>query len=242
MLNSKGFFTGGDDCKIYAIDLVGNPLLVYEGHSKIVNSLSQCVPNEVVSGSWDGTARVWDVETGKCKHILADHTHAVCTAAFPDGLIVTGSQDKQINLWKDGKKILSFKAHEDIIREIKPIGELGFASCSNDESIKLWDLKGNLLQTMKGHNGFVYALGRSPSGEILSGSEDNTVKTWKNGAFTDSITHPGTIWSLTTNQSGDIITACEDKTVRVFTRDTKRAAPELIQQEYKNKCVAKSAK
>ena len=53
-IDSKGFFTGGQDHKIYGIDLVGNPLRIYEGHSNSVNSLSQADVTELVSGSWDG--------------------------------------------------------------------------------------------------------------------------------------------------------------------------------------------
>jgi hypothetical protein len=36
------------------IDLLGNPVMEYTGHEGAVNSLSQCIPEELVSGSWDG--------------------------------------------------------------------------------------------------------------------------------------------------------------------------------------------
>jgi len=49
-----GFFTGGKDSKIFKVDLMGNPLQLFEGHESTVNSLSQCIPEELVSGSWDG--------------------------------------------------------------------------------------------------------------------------------------------------------------------------------------------
>ena len=52
------------------IDSQGNPTLIFEGHENSVNSLSQAIPEEIVSGSWDGTARIWDTATGKCKHVL----------------------------------------------------------------------------------------------------------------------------------------------------------------------------
>ena len=55
---------------------------------------------------------MWDVETGKCKYILADHAHAVAVLALDNGLIITGSQDKNINYWDKGIKVTSFKAHE----------------------------------------------------------------------------------------------------------------------------------
>jgi hypothetical protein len=36
------------------MDLLGNPMMVYEEHEMPVNSLSQCIKEEFVSGSWDG--------------------------------------------------------------------------------------------------------------------------------------------------------------------------------------------
>ena len=59
-----GFLSAGKDQRIVLIDVEGNPTLEYTGHTGAVNSLSQCLPNEFTSGSWDGTAKIWDVETG----------------------------------------------------------------------------------------------------------------------------------------------------------------------------------
>ncbi len=53
-VDGNGFFTGSKDKKIFRVDLQGNPLMVYEGHESTVNSLSQAIPEEIVSGSWDG--------------------------------------------------------------------------------------------------------------------------------------------------------------------------------------------
>jgi hypothetical protein len=56
-------------------------------------------------------ATVWDIETGKSKYKLDGHAHAVCVLPTLEG-IYTGSQDQHINYWVDGKKVLSFKAHD----------------------------------------------------------------------------------------------------------------------------------
>ena len=53
-VNGDSFYTGGKDGKIFHVDLMGNPLNLFEGHESAVNSLSQCSPDEIVSGSWDG--------------------------------------------------------------------------------------------------------------------------------------------------------------------------------------------
>ena len=86
-----GFFTGGKDGKVFKVNLEGNPIQMFEGHEGAVNSLSQAIPEEIVSGSWDGTAKIWDVETGKLKMTLGGHSHAVAVLTMPNGITVTGS-------------------------------------------------------------------------------------------------------------------------------------------------------
>ena len=85
------------------IDIEGNPVQEMLGHEGAVNSLSQFAENELVSGSWDGTAKIWDIETGKVKETLTGHTHAVSVLALDNGSIITGSQDGKIKIWHRGK-------------------------------------------------------------------------------------------------------------------------------------------
>ena len=59
-VGGNGFYSASKDKKIMHVDMEGNPSKVFEGHENCVNSLSQSVPEEIVSGSWDGTARIWD--------------------------------------------------------------------------------------------------------------------------------------------------------------------------------------
>jgi WD40 repeat protein len=47
--------------------------------------------DEFVSGSWDGTAIVWDVNTAEPKEILKGHTHATAVLTLPNGVTITGS-------------------------------------------------------------------------------------------------------------------------------------------------------
>jgi WD40 repeat protein len=53
------------------------------------------------------------------------------------------------------------------------------ASASRDNTVKLWNLKGQELQTLKGHSSSVNGVAFSPDGKtIASASRDNTVILW----------------------------------------------------------------
>jgi len=143
---------------------------------------------------------------------------------LPNGIIITGSQDKAIRLWFKGQqqKVIE-NAHSDIIRQFTEVPGFGFASCSNDETVKLWSIEGAPLHTFSGHQGFVFAVTTLATGEIVSGGDDNTVKIWKtDGTCSQTICIPRTIWALTQNSIGDLIIGSEDYKIRTFTRDPAR--------------------
>ncbi|MDZ8240244.1 MAG: P83/100 family protein [Nostoc sp. ChiQUE01a] len=53
------------------------------------------------------------------------------------------------------------------------------ASASSDNTVKLWNRNGQVLQTLTGHSSVVNGVAFSPDGQtIASGSDDNTVKLW----------------------------------------------------------------
>ena len=53
----------------------------------------------MVSGSRDATLRVWDVDTGVCKHILMGHVAAVRCVQFDGRRVVSGAYDYTVRVW-----------------------------------------------------------------------------------------------------------------------------------------------
>ena len=235
-----GFFSGAKDNKIIQIDLEGNPMREMTGHSGAVNSLCQMNDRELVSGSWDGTAKVWDLETGQCTKTLEGHSYAVAVFAMADGTIFTGSQDKMIRIWKNGQKVKEWQAHDDIVRGFAPVPGLGcIASCSNDQTVKLWSLDGGHMMDLTGHTAFTFAIDTLDTGEIVSAGDDCVVKVWDGGECKQTIQMPGTVWSVTHNKKGDLIIGCEDKSIRTFTRDKTRQDVGPDFEEYNTDCKKK---
>jgi WD40 repeat protein len=58
-----GFFSCGKDRKIFQMDADGNPVGEFEGHENTVNCVKVLDANHIITGSWDGTAKIWDLET-----------------------------------------------------------------------------------------------------------------------------------------------------------------------------------
>ena len=56
------------------------------------------------------------------------------------------------------------------------ISDIGFLTCSNDETLKIWSMDLELIQELLGHTGYVFSC--KYKSNILSGSDDRTAKVW----------------------------------------------------------------
>src|SRR3984893_10836146 len=82
----------------------GAELAVLRGHTDKVNAVA-VMPGgtRIVTGSDDGTARVWDAATGKELHVLRGHQKEVIAVAVTlDGsriLTAGGLSDNTVSIW-----------------------------------------------------------------------------------------------------------------------------------------------
>jgi WD40 repeat protein len=80
----------------------GRPIEELLGHTNRVTG-TQVAAKATFALTWstDGTARVWNLETGTAVATLAAGGGAVSSAAFgPDGLVITTSADGRVRLWR----------------------------------------------------------------------------------------------------------------------------------------------
>jgi WD40 repeat protein len=136
-------------------------------------------------GLKDNTARVWDVNAAKEKHILRGHEGAVTAIAIShDGLVIaTGSRDRTIKLWdlKTGELLTTLEGHRHTVNCLAFSGDNRWlASGSSDLMVKLWDVgEAKETATLRGHTGAVQTVAFSPRDRRLaSGSQDGTIKIW----------------------------------------------------------------
>jgi len=78
------------------------PLKSLHGHSHFVQDVVISSDGQfALSGSWDGTLRLWDLNTGRTTRRFIGHEKDVLSVAFStdNRQIVSGSRDKTIKLW-----------------------------------------------------------------------------------------------------------------------------------------------
>ncbi|CAM0905254.1 unnamed protein product [Alopecurus aequalis] len=217
-----GIVSGGMDTLVLLWDLrTGEVVGTMKGHSSQVTGLALDDNGDIISSSMDCTLRRW--RDGNAVEVWEAHKVAVQTVLkLPSGELFTGSSDSTIKLWKGRTCLHTFSGHADTVRCVAQMPGMGILSASHDGTIKLWALTGQPLLEMIGHTSLVYSVDAHSSGLIVSGSEDRSVKIWKDGMCVQSIEHPGCIWDVKFLDNGDIVTACSDGIVRIWTTNNDR--------------------
>jgi WD40 repeat protein/class 3 adenylate cyclase/tRNA A-37 threonylcarbamoyl transferase component Bud32 len=182
--------------------------------------------HRIVTGSFDQTAKIWDVASGRELLTLKGHRDSILSVDFSsDGQrIVTGSGDGTARVWEaaSGRELLTLKGHRAIIYCVRfsPDGQR-IVTGSLDSTAKVWEAaSGRELRTLKGHSGAVVAA-FSPDGQrIVTGSSDRTAKVWEAASGGELRTfkgHRGTILSVAFSPDGlRILTGSGDQTAKVW--------------------------
>ncbi|CAG8890696.1 unnamed protein product [Penicillium egyptiacum] len=158
-----------------------------KGHSGGVNAIAFFPDDkQLVSGSFDGTIKIWDTATGDRQKTLKDWVNIVAFSS--DGKrIASESHDGTIKLWDTAtggfRKTLAGHLRRVTTVAFSPDGKqiaLGGYDGFYDVTIKLWDTAtGDLQKTLGGHSDRVTTVAFSPDGkQIASGSDDGAIKLW----------------------------------------------------------------
>ncbi|KAF5316313.1 hypothetical protein D9619_006831 [Psilocybe cf. subviscida] len=74
-----------------------------------------------VSGSYDGTCRLWDVDTGECIHVLRGHFSQIYSVAFDGVRVVSGGLDTTVRVWDadSGQCIALLQGHTALVCQLQ---------------------------------------------------------------------------------------------------------------------------
>jgi len=160
-----------------------------EGHGHYVEDVTVSSDGKfALSGSWDGTLRLWDLTSGETTRRFVGHTKDVLSVAFSanNRHIVSGSRDKTIRLWNTlGRLCYTFEkeGHTEWVSCVRLSGHAQplVVSAGWDRVVKVWDLLTacKLRSNLVGHTGYVNAVVVAPDGSLCaSGGKDANAMLW----------------------------------------------------------------
>ena len=135
---------------------------VLEGHTSGVLRVISLPENGLASGSYDGVIKVWSLTETKCVHTLKGHTKAVrYLVHLPvTNELASGSWDQCIRIWclKTGLCVKKMLMHDDEIKGLILLPDGRLCSCSEDNTIKIWSMQSNNVETLGEHEKCVNCL------------------------------------------------------------------------------------
>ncbi|KAK9816329.1 hypothetical protein WJX74_005914 [Apatococcus lobatus] len=168
----------------------GAPRRALKGHSHFVQDVVISSDGQfALSGSWDGTLRLWDLNTGTTTRRFIGHTKDVLSVAFSvdNRQIVSGSRDKTIKLWNTlGECKYTIRepdSHTEWVSTVRfspVVNNPIIVSAGWDKMVKVWGLSNcKLRSTLAGHTGYINTVTVSPDGSLCaSGGKDGVAMLW----------------------------------------------------------------
>ncbi len=215
-------------------------LRTLRGHTGVIGRIAWSLDGRTVaSPSNDGTIRLWDPETGVCKHTLSGHKEMPWSVTFDSGgqKLASAGTDGIIMLWstKDGQWLRNMGTHSRGAWTVVFDHSSGtLFSGGNDAKVKAWDpSNGKLLfELLGGHNGSVNCLAFDlKNGHLASGSLDKTIGLWdvNNKALLRSLQgHQDSVLTVAVASAKHILASGnQDTTIRLWDMTTGKLVREI---------------
>lgn len=197
--NGQTLITSSEDTTIRVWRWQSQECTVLQGHKEQVRcfTLLSNSPTEskLLSWSFDGTVKVWDIDSGEKLQDIEAHRGAILSCHIsPDGcLFATTSADKTAKLWhcETWQCVQTLSGHSECVRSCRFSWDgRRLATGDDNGEIRLWSVKGGSLQKICSregkdgkdgmdslHGGWVTDLHFSPDNSLLV-STGGYIKWW----------------------------------------------------------------
>ncbi len=117
-------------------------LAVCRGHEGWVISVCVTQDGKIVSGSYDGTVRVWDMECNELALCRGHESAVESVCVTQDGKIVSNSWDTTVRVWDtQGNELAVCRGHESAVESVYVTRDGKIVSGSDDKTIRIWDIQ-----------------------------------------------------------------------------------------------------
>lgn len=219
--------SASDDLTVRLWDLrAGECRHVLHGHTDWVRAVAFDPAGRLLaSAGEDGRVLVWEVATGaRVARMEGDMPRVVAVAFCRDGrTLAAGGAGDAIHLYAaaDGSRVGTLAGHTGWISALVPRGAAALASCSEDGTVRFWDLEGMACTGALAVGSRVWCgawLGGDAS--FLTGSDDGVLRRWAraDGTCADDVrAHQGPLWSLAVSADEEnVATAGNDGGIRLW--------------------------
>jgi WD40 repeat protein len=198
---------------------------VMRGHRDWIRAVAFDPTSQIVaSAAEDGNICLWDVETGSHLARIDSRMPRVLSVAFCENgkTIAAGGSASGVHLFSvdTGEFLDVLPGHIRWLISVVPYGASLLASCSEDNTIRIWDVTTRtLIRTLDAGCRVLCGAFLDGGRSFLSGSEDGLLRRWniEDGTCEREIrTHRLSVWSLAVNAAGDCVaTAGDDGAIRL---------------------------
>jgi guanine nucleotide-binding protein subunit beta-2-like 1 protein len=221
--------------------VTGVPRKSLIGHSNFVQDVVISSDGQfALSGSWDSSLRLWDINSGQTTRKFTGHTRDVTSVAFSadNRQIVSGSRDHKLKLWNtlgECKYTISDDGHTDWVSCVRFSPNLStplIVSGGWDKVVKVWSLSNLKLQTnLQGHSGYINSVAVSPDGSLCaSGGKDGVAMLWDltKGEHLYQLEAPDVIHSLVFSPNRYWLCAATESCIKIWDLESKSLVAELV--------------
>lgn len=162
----------------FAIQKIQTEIQMNNIHLDYVYSIIQLTDKRIVTGSINSllicsvniSNKNWQIDITK---ELAHNSKINALCELKNNKLISGSDDKQIKIWLYSSKELSLikqiSKHNDFIYKIITLADNFFATCSKDQTVKLFEINENYqeLLSIKYHNPIISIISLKKSKQLV---------------------------------------------------------------------------
>jgi len=224
---------GGNEARRWDVT-TQSEVMSFSPHRAVASASFSSDQQQVVTASWDHSAKIWDATSGAPLRKLTGHTQQLNSAVFSPvdkELVLTASDDRTARLWNaNEERVIAMLSHPAAVRiaSFSADGQSIVTGC-DDGLARIWkrEQMAQPVLELRGHDGPILAAQFSRDGAfVVTGSGDNTARIWDvaSGASLQVLAaHTAAVTAVGFSPDGTrVLTASEDFTSRLWDRQRGR--------------------